>query len=166
MKTTILILAMAIAAVELAQGPPDHLALNNVVSSGDGRWLMAKATPGEPQTPAPVPHPHHRFGGFAFATAVVNTPFSTKPLPPLAGETGCNLTVENGPKTIGSQGWKLADGIFSGTPTALGNYRLQIACTTPDAVTESIRLRVLKTLPPAPKPNPNPSPKPVPIPLN
>ena len=75
------------------------------VDLGDGRWLMAKAAPGEPQAPAPAPKPHpfpHPFhgGGVKFLPALVNAEF-TVTLPNLAGETGCGLTVR-GPKTVRS----------------------------------------------------------------
>ena len=44
MKTAILILAMAIAAVGLAQSPSGDLALNNVVNSKDAGIVLEQST--------------------------------------------------------------------------------------------------------------------------
>jgi hypothetical protein len=126
--------------------------------------ILALAVAAVGQTPAPkrTPHPHpFHGGGFKFERVVVNTPFSVA-LPNLSEETGCALTVR-GPKTGVSQNWALSGDKFSGTPTAVGHFNLQIKCTTPDAVTQYVSLIVLRTAPPNPPPAP---PAPAPIPLN
>jgi hypothetical protein len=104
---------------------------------------------------------HGLGSGPTIIRAVVNTSFSA-PLPALAGETGCSLTILNGPKSLKPQGWKLAGNVFSGTPAAPGFYRLNINCTKPAAVTQMILLNVTRT---APQARPAVA-APAPIPLN
>jgi hypothetical protein len=99
--------------------------------------------------------------GTTIIRAVVNTSFSAS-LPALAGETGCSLTILNGPKSLKPQGWKLAGNVFSGTPAAPGFYRLSIGCTKPAAATQTILLNVTRT---APQARPAVA-APAPIPLN
>lgn len=122
--------------------------------------ILAIASFGFAQAPKQHMRPHPQ-GGMVMSRAIVNQPFSLT-IPALKGETGCGLTVVSGPGSKSSQGWKLADGTFSGTPTVFGFYRLKIACTTPQPVMQAVLLNVMlhppvKVVPVAP---------PAPIPLN